>query len=324
VLAALDDACQLASRRIYETAETEGKSGMTTTVVIALLVGTTAFLAHVGDSRAYLIRQDEVKQLTDDHSMVNELIRTGKMTPAEAKTSRHRHVITRAVGLYPTVQPSLATVDLMPLDRVVLCSDGLSDVVTPPRIQELGLQGDPETSVSALLNAALDAGGPDNVTIILVDPDGRNVTDESTLRARVLEHLFLFEDMPYANRLQVARILREHWFAPGELLVQEGTPGDSMFVILDGEVIVQAGGIELARLTSGEHFGELALADHQPRSASVVAGTFGGAISIAAQDLEDFCQREPALGVALLWKLVKVLGNRLRQTNARVSGGEPL
>lgn len=324
VLAALDDACQLASRRIYETAETEGKSGMTTTVVITLLVGTTAFLAHVGDSRAYLIRQDEVKQLTDDHSMVNELIRTGKMTPAEAKTSRHRHVITRAVGLYPTVQPSLATVDLMPLDRVVLCSDGLSDVVTPSRIQELGLQGDPETSVSGLLNAALDAGGPDNVTIILVDPDGRNVTDESTLRARVLEHLFLFEDMPYANRLQVARILREHWFAPGELLVQEGTPGDSMFVILDGEVIVQAGGIELARLTSGEHFGELALADHQPRSASVVAGTFGGAISIAAQDLEDFCQREPALGVALLWKLVKVLGNRLRQTNARVSGGEPL
>lgn len=324
VLAAMDDACQQASRRVYETAENEGKSGMTTTLVAALLAGTTVFLAHVGDSRAYLTRIDEVKLLTEDHSMINELIRTGKMTAAEARTSRHRHVITRAIGLYPTVQPSLATVDLMPGDRLVLCSDGLSDVVKPERIQELALSGDPETAVTALLEAALDAGGPDNVTILVIDPEGREATDEATLRARVLENLFLFEDMPYANRLQVARILREHWFAPGEALVEEGTEGDAMYVILDGEVIVQRGGVELARLTAGDHFGELALADRQPRSASVVASTFGGAISILSRDFDEFCQREPGLGVALLWKLVRALGERLRATNARVSSAPQL
>lgn len=319
VLAAMDDACQLASKKVYETAETEGKSGMTTTVVVILLAGTTAFIAHVGDSRAYLARMEELKQLTEDHSMVNELIRAGKMTAAEAKTSRHRHVITRAIGLYPTVQPSLASVDLMPGDRLVLCSDGLSDVVRPERVQALTLTGDPDTAAAALIDAALEAGGPDNVTVVLVDPEGRTATDEATLRARVLEHLFLFEDMPYGNRLQVSRILREHYFAPGEYLVSEGTPGDAMYVILDGEVMVTAGGVELARLGPGEHFGELALADQLPRSASVVAATFGGAISITAEDLQEFCQREPVLGNSLLWKLLKVLGKRLRQTNARVS-----
>ena len=78
VLAAMDDACQQASRKVYEQAETEGKSGMTTTVVVTLLSGNTVFSAHVGDSRAYIVRLEELKQITEDHSMVNELVRAGK------------------------------------------------------------------------------------------------------------------------------------------------------------------------------------------------------------------------------------------------------
>jgi serine/threonine protein phosphatase PrpC len=316
VLAALDDTCQQASRRVYEQAEAEGKNGMTTTMVAVLLAGTTAFVAHVGDSRAYIARTKELKQLTEDHSMVNELVRAGKMTPAEARTSKHRHVITRAIGLYPTVQPSLGSIDLLPGDRLLLCSDGLSDVVGPTTLQTLALSGETEACAEALLQAALDAGGPDNVTVLLVDPEGRGVTDEANMRARVLENLFLFEDMPFANRLQVARILREHWFAPGETLVTEATPGDAMYVILDGEVTVKSGAVELAKLGSGDHFGELSLVD-MPRSATVVANSFGSAISLRRQDLVEFCNHEPELGTALLWKLLWVLGKRLTETNAR-------
>jgi serine/threonine protein phosphatase PrpC/CRP-like cAMP-binding protein len=320
VLSELDAICQIATRRIYETAETQGRKGMTTTLVAVAVGGGSAFLVHVGDSRAYLLRDGEVRQLTEDHSMVNELVRSGKMTWAEARASRHRHVITRAVGLYPTVQPSLGSFDLLPGDRILLCSDGLSDVVSPEKLVQLNADANPEGAVDALIEAALDRGGPDNVTVVVVEPLGSARTDEAVVRARTLEHLFLFEDMPYGARLQVARIMEEHWFAPGDTLVREGDPGDSMYVVTEGEVAVRAGGVELARLHQNEHFGELTLVDRLPRSASVEALSFGSAVSISTDALRDFCLTEPELGNALLWKLLRVLGYRLRAANARLVG----
>lgn len=323
VLSALDDACQQASRRVYETAEAQNKSGMTTTVVAVLVAEHVAFIAHVGDSRVYLLREGHMRQLTDDHTMVNELMRAGKMTASEAKISRHRHVITRAIGLYPSVQPSLAAIDLLPGDRLLMCSDGLSEVVGPEGLGRMSAGPELDAAAKALLDAALSGGGPDNITIILLDPQGGQ-NDEAILRARILENLFLFEDMPYSARLQVARILNEHWFAPGDTLVGEGQHGDAMFVIIDGEASVKVGGLEVARLGPGEHFGEVSLVDHKPRSASVHGLTFGSAVSISAEQLQTFCRQDPELGSALLWKLLKVMGQRLRQTNARLAVQAPL
>jgi serine/threonine protein phosphatase PrpC len=321
VLAAIDDVLQGASRRIYETAESEGRVGMTTTVVCTVLGPGVAFVAHVGDSRAYLVREGEIRQLTEDHSMVNELVRTGKMSYEEARASRHRHVITRAVGLYPTVQPSLATVDLLPNDRLLLCSDGLSDVVHPDLMCEQVGGDDLEGACDVLLQAALDRGGPDNITILAIHPEGAERNDEAIARAKIMESLFLFEDLPYAARLQVGRIVQEHYFAPGDELVRQGEPGNSLYTIVDGEVAVRANGVELARLGAGDHFGELSLTDRLPRSATVVGVTFGSAISISAEQLEEFVRQEPELGGILLWKLLRVMGRRLRETNARVTGG---
>lgn len=322
VLTELDATCQLATRRIYEMAEAEDRKGMTTTLVVILVGGGSAFVGHVGDSRAYLFRDGEVRQLTEDHSMVNELVRSGKMTWPEARASRHRHVITRAIGLYPTVQPSLGSFDLLPGDRLLLCSDGLSDVVAPERMLQIVGSWDPAAAVDQLIQAALDRGGPDNVTVQLVEPLGSPRTDEAVVRARTLEHLFLFEDMPYAARLQVARIMVEHWFNPGDVLVREGELGDSMYVVTEGEVAVTAGGVTLARLQQNEHFGELTLTDRLPRSATVSAVSFGSAVSISAEALREFCMMEPGLGNQLLWKLLQVLGHRLRAANARLVGDD--
>lgn len=321
VLVAMDEVCQQASRRIYETAEAEARTGMTTTAVIMVFGAGTGFIAHVGDSRAYLVRNGEIRQLTEDHSMVNELVRSGKMTFAEARASRHRHVITRAVGLYPTVQPSLATVDVLPGDRFLLCSDGLSDCVAESQMAEQGSGQDLETAAESLVQAALDRGGPDNITVVLLDPEGGQRVDEAVARANVLESLFLFEDMPYPARLQVGRLVREHYFSPGDALVRQDQADRSMFVVLEGEVSVKRDGTELARLGAGEHFGELALVDGLPRSASVIGVSFGNAISISGDQLEEFCRREPELGNQLLWKLLQVMGQRLRNTNAKLTSG---
>jgi protein phosphatase len=118
VLALLDQAANAASKRVYEAANATGRQGMTTTLVALALGGGAAFIAHVGDSRAYLVRGGQLRQLTEDHSMVNELIRTGALHPDEADKSQYKNVITRAIGLYPNVRADTLHVELLDGDRL--------------------------------------------------------------------------------------------------------------------------------------------------------------------------------------------------------------
>jgi PPM family protein phosphatase len=319
VLERLDQICQRASARVYEAAETAARQGMTTTIVAVLVGGGAAFLAHVGDSRAYLVRDGLLRQLTEDHSMVNELVRTGQMTYDEARRSRYRSVITRAVGLYPTVQTDLMSIEILPGDRLVLNSDGLSDPVSAERIEELASQDDVETAAGHLLQAALDGGGPDNITVVVVEPEATPQTESARARAQVMQDLFLFRGIPFHARLRVSRICRELVFGPGQELVREGAPGDAMYAIVQGSVSVTRSQTELARLGPGDHFGELGLLEEQTRSATVTGTTQGSAIVIERRLLQDFCAREPALGNELLWRLLSTLGERLRDTNTQLA-----
>lgn len=319
VLELLDDVCQRASARVYDEAEATGKEGMTTTLVAAVVGGGAAFLAHVGDSRAYLLRDGLIRQLTEDHSMVNELVRTGQMTYEEAKRSRYRSVITRAVGLYPTVQADVMSIEILPGDRLVLNSDGLSDPVKLEKIEEIACQDDVDTSTSRLIDAALDGGGPDNITVVMVEPEATPQTEAARARAQVMSELFLFAGLPFHARLRVSRICQELFFEPGQHVVKEGSIGDALYVIVQGTVRVTRAGVDLARLDTGEHFGELGLLEDQQRSASVTGASYGSAIVIRRAQLQEFCQREPALGNQILWRLMHTLGGRLREANKRAA-----
>ena len=317
VLELLDSVCQTASRRVYDEAETHARRGMTTTLVAAVVGGGSCFLAHVGDSRAYLVRDGLIRQLTEDHSMVNELVRSGQMSRDQALRSRYRNVITRAIGLYPTVQADLMSLEILPGDRVLLSSDGLSDMVETTRIEAVTAENDIETAGRRLIEEALEGGGHDNVTVVMVEPEATPQTEAARARARIMETLFLFEGMPFHVRLRVSRICEELFFTPGQVLVREGEGGDSMFAIVQGQVKVKKGEIELATLHSGEHFGELALVEPvQPRTATVEGAAFGSAIVVRRKLLTEFCQREPEVGSQILWRLLATLGVRLQQTNA--------
>ena len=226
VLERMEQVCQDASKRVFDEAEARGKKGMTTTLVLLVVGGGTAFLAHVGDSRAYLIRDGLIQQLTDDHSMVNELVRSGQMSFEDAKKSQYRNVITRAIGLYPSVQADLMAIDILPGDRLVLCSDGLSDPVTMPQIEAMARQDDVETATDRLLEAALEAGAPDNVTVAVIEPEATPQAQAARARAQAMANLFLFKDLPFHNRLRVARICEARTIQPGEVLAEEGEPGD--------------------------------------------------------------------------------------------------
>jgi PPM family protein phosphatase len=127
-------------------------------------------LAHVGDSRAYLLRDGALEQLTTDHTVVAELVRRGRLTPELAAIHPERSILTRAVGLDPRIPVDTPdALDLRPGDQYLLCSDGLTEAVADPTIAELlSANGDGDAACRSLIDAANEAGGPDNITVVLV------------------------------------------------------------------------------------------------------------------------------------------------------------
>jgi len=168
---------QEANRRVYEQAnEDAAKSGMGTTMTVALLEDSRVRIGHVGDSRAYLIRDGELSQLTDDHSLVGELVRSGKLAPEEADTHPQRSVITRVLGTDPEVDVDTITIETRSGDLFLLCSDGLYSMVGNDRILELVERNrrDLDAAAKALIAAANKGGGDDNITVVAFEiaPDG--------------------------------------------------------------------------------------------------------------------------------------------------------
>jgi protein phosphatase len=173
---ALVAAVREANRAIMEQAAADPDQwGMGTTLTAAAVVGGRDLqLAHVGDSRAYLLRGGELRQLTTDHTVIAELVRRGHLSPAQAALHPERSVLTRAVGLDPDLQVDTpAAVQLQPADQVLLCSDGLTEVVADQRIAAvLTAAGGGDDACRSLVAAANDAGGPDNVTVVLLRVEG--------------------------------------------------------------------------------------------------------------------------------------------------------
>ena len=167
-----------ANRRVYRRSnEDASTSGMGTTMTVALVETGDATIAfgHVGDSRAYRVRGGELEQLTDDHSLVGELVRSGRLSPEEAESHPQRAVITRALGTEPDVDVDTFTVEAEPDDIYLLCSDGLTDMISGDEI--LGLvegSDDLDAAARALVNAANAGGGEDNITVVLfqIGPGG--------------------------------------------------------------------------------------------------------------------------------------------------------
>ena len=179
---------QEANRRVHERASNDpSTSGMGTTMTVALVEpGGDITFGHVGDSRAYLLRDDRLEQLTDDHSLVAELVRRGELSASDAEIHPQRSVITRALGTDPDVDVDAFTIRPQPGDVYLLCSDGLSDMVTAAEIEEI-LRSDRnalESAARSLVRAANRGGGDDNITAVLfeiVDGDAQpGEPDEKT------------------------------------------------------------------------------------------------------------------------------------------------
>ena len=171
---ALGRAIEEANRAVIQAArEGRGRQGMGTTMTAAMLEGERLVIAQIGDSRAYLLHQGKLQQLTRDHSLMADMIEAGQLTPEEARTHPQRSVITRALGSDAHLHPDIYEINVETGDRLLICSDGLSGMIFDDQIENtLRRVQDPQRCASQLVNEAIAAGGHDNVTVIVADVTG--------------------------------------------------------------------------------------------------------------------------------------------------------
>ena len=187
----VNDAIVQANRAVIERAAGDDElTGMGTTMTALVVAGGRQLLiGHVGDSRAYLLHDGAMRRITDDHSLVEELVREGRLTPEQAESHPQRAIVTRALGVDPDVDVDLYTIEVSVGDRIVLCSDGLTTMVRERDVERLARsEADPQRAAEVLVEAANRAGGEDNTSVVVVDVlevDAVSLPDPELLAAPV-------------------------------------------------------------------------------------------------------------------------------------------
>jgi protein phosphatase len=212
----LSEIVREANRAIWnKSSGDDSLRGMGTTCTMILVDGDTAQVAHVGDSRAYLMHDGELRQVTDDHTLVGRLVREGKLRPEEAARHPQRSMVTRALGVDEDVEVDVFSVSLAKGDRLMICSDGLSGMLSESDLNEvLHTESDPQAAADQLVDRANEAGGEDNITVIVVDvgvdqETGPIVTEHrSDLSERVMTDPAA--DTGYHRAVEVAP-KKSHW-----------------------------------------------------------------------------------------------------------------
>ncbi|MCO4760983.1 MAG: protein phosphatase 2C domain-containing protein [Myxococcales bacterium] len=314
----VENAISDASAAIRHHAQTHPElSGMATTVALLLVAGQHAFVAHVGDSRVYLVRHKTMHLLTEDHSLLNDLRRRGRDPDRSQLGAAYQGALTRALGVLNTARVDLLDLELLAGDRIVLCSDGVHDVVGDNAMQAIAPHAEPTAAVHMFIDSALQNGGPDNATAVVIDVQ-KDLDDDRASRVRrrleALQAISMFRYLPYPDLIRVASIAKEIQLQAGTVVFNEADVGESLFVILSGQAGVIKSGNQIAELGPGAHFGEMSLIERAPRSAGIVANATLDALVIE-RDAFFSLLREEVTAVKLLWGMVRMLNARLRKTS---------
>jgi PPM family protein phosphatase len=324
--AMLESAVLKACSRVHEEAKNDAsKRGMGTTVSALLIAGTQGFIAHVGDSRIYLGRGGKIQQVTEDHTVANELLRRGRLTPDQIDKVAQKNAITRAVGVYERVEVDTLMLELLPGDQFLLASDGLHGYINhtaelEPYLEESNV----DRAAGDLIDLANRKGGKDNITCIIVRVgEGSDATQHRARRLQqkreALANMPLFSKLDDRELLRIMQAAEVLEYEAGQEVVRQGDRGDQLFIVIDGLVHIQRGEQLLSEVGPGEHFGEMALIRAAPRSATVKAMEKSELIALRRADFYSILRKEHELAVKLLWQFLGVLADRLDQTSRDLS-----
>lgn len=333
ILQILESAIQTACSVVHARAQAEpDKRGMGTTATVLLIAGAgdqlRGFIAHVGDSRCYLARQNQCHVLTEDHSLMNELVRRGKLNREQIESSpykQYKNAVTRAVGVYSSVEVDTFDFDILPGDRFLLCSDGMYAYVDEDELPKQLAEGDVKEVPKKLVDRANAGGGHDNITAVVIrvgqtaSAELAPRTTEVTLKLEVLKGMQMFRYLSYKELVRIGGIAEMIELTTDQVVFTEGQPGDSMYVVVSGAVRLAKKDKVVAELGKGQHFGEMSLIDRSTRSLTATATEPTRLVVISRKDFYELIKREPASAVKMLWSFVQVLGTRLRKTTNDLS-----
>ncbi len=319
----LERAVQEASQSVFEMAQSNAQQrGMGTTLSLLLLTKKRGFIAHVGHSRIYILRQGEVIQLTEDHSLMAELVRQGRMTQAQITAAKTSESVTRALGIYAHVQVDTFDFELAAGDSFLLATRGIwASVNSNQEISDVIEAKGYAEAPNAFINLRNARNHTEDATALLVrviasrgEMDAPH-SDDLSLKLKVLKQIPLFKHLSYVQLVAVLNVSEVRAYPSGTHIFQEGQMGEELYVVLDGQVSIEKNGTELAALGSGSLFGEMAIMDKAPRSALAVATEDTRLIEVGRSRLFALMRQEKDIAVKLLWCFVQVLNQRLRTTN---------
>lgn len=299
-----EEAVQRASTEVYRLGRSKRSTqGMGATLTALLVLGERAVMAHVGDSRLYLLREDQVHQLSDDHSYVTDLVRLGMVEPEKADDHHYRNVLTRSLGRSEAVQVDTLLFDLLPRDTLVLCSDGFSNYLRDAAdLLEEFEYADLDRTAEAMVEHANSRGGSDNITVLLVRITVRPPEWKKKRATEAVAHLGalrqddLFADLHLSNLLRVLRVAETLEAAPGEDVCRQGDPCSRYWIVVSGRGRRSRDGADLGTVEKGQSFGGEALLWNRPSRTTVTAETDMSLLALPYEAMDLLLRRFPRLG----------------------------
>jgi len=331
VLNMLADSLRFANTKVYREAEKRKLHGkMGTTLTIFLAIDNTGFMVHAGDSRLYMIRGEEITQLSTDHTVANDYKRQYGES-GEGFDGRFAGILTKAVGIQEYVEPEKLTFTIVPSDRYLLCSDGLYNATGDDNEQVWAMLKKRDhaeekedlflsKTVSYLLEKVYENGADDNVSIILasvfsIDEEEVTGTRELIKKFDIVRKIELFKNLDYKELLTVMERVEIRTYNRYDVISRIESSDRELFIILEGKVSSLRGSKHLKTFYEGDHIGEVAFLTEEKPQFNLFVDKPSSFLIIKRSVFLQMVADNPGLGVKLLWELATVLA---RQTNSSI------
>ena len=310
VLNLIEKSIESACSKVFKLAQEDAsRKGMGTTLSLFLVAGQRGFIGHVGDSRIYLVRRSGVHQLTEDHSLINELIKRGRLKPGDVFDSPYKNAVTRAVGVYESVEVDAFDIDVLPDDGFLLCSDGLSCYLDDEITRQQMSAEDVKSIPDAMIRLANNAGGKDNITAIVIrilagdsDVPMERVTMVQR-KTNALQAQPLFKYLTYGEIVKLLNLSTRATLDKGDVLFGEGDRCSDMHVVLSGRLQVTRGARRLEELSQDAIIGESSLVEDTPRSTTIIALEKTELLVLNRDLVHGLMMNQSNLSWKLLWSL---------------------
>jgi PPM family protein phosphatase len=304
---ALSEAIQAASREIFEQSQLLAKyQGMATTLDALIVAGQYAFLGHVGDGRAYLLREKALHQLTKDHNAAAEL---------QNPEGPFSNILTRALGVKGYLEVDTLEIEVAPGDTFLLCTDGVYQYFEAKEFAQELHQKSLETIISSIEQKSLDRGGADNLTHLVIRAENLNTQEQkqqTLIKMKTLRSAPLFHFLSYPELMKLLSIATHRKTEKDTVLFAEGAPSNEMLLLLEGSVDILKKNQKIGTRDAGTVLGEMGIIEEQPRSATLIASTACSFLVFSREKLFPFFRSEPEVALKVTWMLCREVSQRLR------------